>query len=134
MRRNKKGFTLIETIIVLSLVAVVSLLMFSFFGQGFNLYTTETKSADEQMNMRQVLSDITNKARITAPDLITYELGVLNVDDYSYTLSGEQIIKNGAFLASGISEFNVSIANGVLEIGLVNTANNSLSTSLSLAQ
>jgi len=133
MRNKKRGFTLIETIIVLALVVVVASLMFSFFGQGFSLYATETESADEQKNMRQVLSDITNKARVTAPELITYDMGVLHVDDNSYTSSGEQIIKNGTVLANGISEFNISIVNNVLEIGVVNTTGSRLTTSLSLA-
>lgn len=135
MKRNRKAFTLIETLVVLTLITVVALLMYSFFGQGFSLYSVETESADEQMNLRQVLSEITNKARlITDRENITCSDGVLSIDDDSYTLNNEQIMRNDTIIANGISVFNVSINDDILEIGITNTASAVITTSISLPQ
>ncbi|MDD5017280.1 MAG: prepilin-type N-terminal cleavage/methylation domain-containing protein [Eubacteriales bacterium] len=134
MKRKNGGFTLIETLITIVIVSVVALLMYSFFGQGFSLYSVETNSADEQMSQRQVLSDITNKARLTDPGSIAYADGVLTIDDYAYTFAGGSILRNNTVIANGISAFNVSIDQNILEIGIVNTAGTEISTSLSLSQ
>ena len=134
MRKRKRGFTLLETIITVALVAVVALLMYSFFGQGFRLYTIESESADEQMHLRQVMSDITNKARLTDPESISYESEVLNIGSDAYSLTGNEIVRNDTTIASGISEFNVSILNGILSVEVVNTSGTQLATSLSLVE
>ena len=131
--KNRKGFTLVELIIVISLVAVAALLMYTFFGQGLKLYTYESNSADQQMNIRIVLSDITNNARLTDPDTITYSSGTLNIGSYAYTLNSGNIKRNGTVLANGISAFNVNVNSGILGITIVNTAGTSLSTSISLS-
>jgi prepilin-type N-terminal cleavage/methylation domain-containing protein len=130
--KSRKGFTLIEVLIVVSLVAVVGLLMYSFFGQGFNLYAVESQSADEQTNIRMVLSDITNKARLTDPATITCVSGVLNIGSYAYKLDGGKVTRNGAAIANGITTFTASKTSGILEIKLVNTSGKSISTSVSL--
>ncbi len=134
LMNNKKGFTLIELLIVIALIAAVSALMYSFFGQGLHLYTAESESADEQMNLRRALSDITNRARLAEPEQITYDAGVLSVGDYEYTLQGGSIKKDGTAIANGISSFNVSINEGILYIEIVNASGKSLSTSFSLLE
>jgi prepilin-type N-terminal cleavage/methylation domain-containing protein len=131
--RNKKGFTLVEMILVVSLLAVSALLMYSFFGQGLKLFTYESASADRQMNMREVLSDITNKARLTDSSDITCSSGTLNVGSYAYTLNSGKIKRNGTVISTGISTFTTSInESGILEITVVDTAGTSLTTSISL--
>jgi prepilin-type N-terminal cleavage/methylation domain-containing protein len=134
MNKKKDGFTLIETLIAAALVAVVMLLMYAFFGQGFKLYTVESESADAQMNLRQVLSEITNKARLTDPEDITYASGVLTVGGDTYTLYNEQIVRNETAIASGIHAFNVGITDSILSIEVVNTSGKSIATSLSLIE
>ncbi|MGE5496205.1 MAG: type II secretion system protein J [Burkholderiales bacterium] len=130
--KNRKGFTLIEMIIVVALVGAVSLLMYSFFGQGFNLYVAESKSADEQTSLRQVLSDITNKSRLTKADQVTADAGLLTIGAYVYRLYGEKITRNGTVIASGIASFSASKTDGLLEIGLKSVSGKSISTSVSL--
>lgn len=129
---NKKGFTLVEIIVVIALIAAVSLVMYTLFGQGLKLFTYESEAADRQMNMREVLSDITNKARITDSSSISYSSGTLTIGSNSYLLSGDNIKRNGAVIANGISAFTVSISSGILGITVTNTAGTSISTSLSL--
>ena len=132
--KDKRGFTLIEIIIVVMLIAVVGLLMYSFFGQGFRLYTVESESADKQMNLRQVMSDITNRARLADPAAVTYTSGVLNVGTYAYMLSNGQVKRNDTVLANDVAAFNISINTGILGITMVNTSGTSLSTSISLLE
>lgn len=132
--KYKKGFTLIEMLIVIALIAAVSILMYSFFGQGFNLYAVESKSAEEQTNLRNALSDITNRARLTKPSDINYDSGILNIGADAYTLDGSSMKRNGTAIASGISVFNVVTNSGFIEIELVNASGKKLSTSLSLIE
>lgn len=134
MKRNAKtGYTLIEVLLTVALVGVVALLMYSFFGQGFALYGVETASAEEQMNLRQAMSDITNVVRITDPDDISIADGVLTVGSRQYRLSDGSIQKNGAAIANGIEVFDVSrTSDGMLVIRIVNQNGTELKTSLSL--
>lgn len=123
-----------ELIIVVALLSAVALLFYSLFGQGFKLYSAQSESAADLTNLRQVVSDITNKARITDPASITYSAGVLHVGSYSYSysLTDQTINKNGTVIAKDISSFNVSISGGILEITLVNLEGKNISTSISL--
>jgi prepilin-type N-terminal cleavage/methylation domain-containing protein len=132
--KRTKGFTLIEVLIVVALVAVSALLMYSFFGQGFSLYAVESQSADEQANLRQVLSDITNKARLTDPANITCASGVLNIGTYAYKLDGGSVKRNGTAIANGIASFTASKTSGILEIKLLSSSGKSISTSVSLLE
>jgi hypothetical protein len=134
MKRNgKTGYALIQVLLAAALVAVVALLMYSFLGQGFALYGAETASAEEQINLRQAMSDITNAARLTDPDDISVENGVLTVGSRKYKLSGGSIQRDGAAIANGIAVFDVSrTSDGMLVIRIVNQNGTELKTSLSL--
>ncbi len=134
MRRNKRGLTLIEVLVASALVAVAALLMYSFFGQGFSLYTKGSESADEQMNLRQAMSDITNKVRVTDKDDISVTGGVLTVGGVSYRLKDGNIQRGNAVIASAIDTFDVSINSGMMSIRIVNKKGTALETSLSLMQ
>jgi prepilin-type N-terminal cleavage/methylation domain-containing protein len=130
-RKKNCGFTLIEVLLVAALVGVVALLMYSFLGQGFSLYGVETASAEEQMNLRQTMSDITNIVRLTDPDDISVSNGVLTVGSRTYKLSGNSILKDGSTIANGISVFNVSEEDGMLKIKIVNKNGTEIKTTLS---
>jgi len=132
--KNKRGFTLIEILVTLTLVVVVAGLMYTFLGQGISLYTMQNEAAQEQMNMRQVLSDITNRIRLTDPANITYSNDVLHVGDttYYYSSVNNEILRNGTTLATGIGGFTVLMQEGLLEISIVSTAGTVVSTSFSL--
>lgn len=128
-----KGFTLVELLVVVALIAVAASLMYTFFGQGLSLYTAESESADEQANMRLVMSDITNRVRLNTADTSCAN-NVLTVGDAVYRRSGQQILRNDGVIANGISTFNVTISNSMLDIRIENTAGKALETSLSLKQ
>lgn len=133
---SNKGLTLIELLLTIAILAIAAGLMFTLFGQGLSLYTMETKSADEQQSMRQVLSDITNSARLADADSIKVESNVLTVGDNVYSHSGDQVLKNGTAIADKIALFQVSIdgTKSLLSITVKNTKGKQLQTSITLAK
>ena len=132
MRRRRKGFTLIEIVVAVALLSVAALLAYSIFGQGLRLYAEESKSANDQSNVRQVLSDITNKARLTDPESISYDYGVLHVGSNSYSFDDQTIKRNGASIAKDIASFEINITGDLLEITITSITGKSISTSISL--
>lgn len=134
MKKHNSGFTLIEVLVVASLVAVVALLMYSFFGQGFSLYSVQSQSADEQMGLRQTLSEITNRARLADDGEVSVAAGVLTVGSDTYELLGGRILRNGSAIASDIAAFDIAIENGMLRVRIVSGKGTRLDTSLSLVQ
>ncbi len=130
---NKKGLTLIELVIVAALLAVVAGLMYGLFGQGLVLYTMNTASAQEQQNMRQVLSEITNRFRLADADSISCIDNVLSIGSDVYKLQSDQILRNDAVIARGMALFEASISAQLLHITIRNEKGAELSTSLSLA-
>ncbi len=134
MKKTNRGFTLIEVLLACALVAVAAMLMYSFFGQGFSLYTLESESADEQASLRMAMSDITNVVRLTDASKISLsEGGVLTVDDRTYKLSGGKIMRNDTAIASNISTFTVTKSSDLLWIKLVSNKGAAIETSLSMA-
>ena len=131
--KRKRGFTLIELLVTLAVLGAVGLLAYTLFGQGFSLYAEEAKSADQQTEMRLVLSEITNKARLTDEANISYVSEQLTIGDYVYVLNGNRVIRNSSELATDIAVFDVSIVDGLLEIRLVNIEGDQITTSLYLS-
>ncbi len=132
--KTKRGFTLIEALLALALLTVTAGLMYTFFFQGFTLYTSETKTAAEQASLRQVLSDITNRVRLTDKDDIRYTDGVLCIQDARYTYdSAEHRVQRGdSILADNIAAFRVTLSDDLLEIRIESTSGTVMTTSLSL--
>ena len=133
MKKRPRGFTLIEVLLACALVAVAAMMMYSFFGQGFSLYTLESESADEQANLRMTMSDITNVVRVTDVAKISVSNNVLTVDDRTYKLSGGKILRNDTAIASNISTFTVTKSSDLLWIKLVSNKGTAIETSLSMA-
>jgi len=125
---------LIEVIVAGALLVVVGLLLYVFLGQGLRLYSEETESAAAQHDLRVVLSEITNKARVTSPDDIAMSNGSLVIDNLTYALSGDEVTRNGAVIADDIALFSASITDGLLEVTIRNSEGSEISTSLFIAQ
>ncbi len=133
---GKKGFTLIEVLLVATIFAAVAALMFTLLGQGLTLYTIETSSADEQQGLRQVFSDITNSIRLTDINAIEAKGDSLTVGNNTYALSGQSVLKNNTAIAERITVFEAEIDKDALLLNLTikNTKGATLQTSLSLAK
>ncbi len=133
---GNKGFTLIELLVTIAILAVAAGLMFTLFGQGLSLYTIETESADEQQSLRQILSEITNSARIADVDSIDVNDNALTIGSNVYSHSGQNVLKNGTPIADRIVSFEVSLddSTSLLSITVSNTKGANLQTSLTLAK
>lgn len=130
----KRGFTLIEVIITVAVLGAVGLLAFSLIGQGLNLYKAEVESADLQEDMRLVLSEITNKVRLTDESDISISGNKLTIANNVYSLENSSLLRNSSEIAASIMLFDVSITNSLLKIRIVNNKGTELSTSIYLSK
>lgn len=130
--KNNRGLTLIEVILACALLVAAGMLMYSFFGQGLSLFTKESESAKEQAELRLVMSDITNAARLTDATKISVLSGVLTVDSKVYKLTSGKILRNNTAIASNIKTFTVSKTADLLSIKIVSNTNKVIETSLSM--
>ena len=133
--KNKRGFTLIEVLVAIGLVVMVAALMYTFVGQGLSLYTMETETAEEQTNLRQALSEITNRVRLADASEVAVTDGGLTVGSTAYAYSSAQkcILRDGDTFANNIAGFTATLNDSLLEISVTSTAGTVVSTSLFLS-
>lgn len=130
--KNQRGFTLVEILVTLAIIVIVALMMYGIFGQGLSLYAVESDSAKEQMGLRTILSDITNKVRLSDFDNITYTDSKLTVEDYVYELEDGKMMRNDSILYENVALFDVNIKDRIMEITIINDTGSKITTSLSL--
>lgn len=118
MIKNRKGFTLVELMIVLALLGVVIMMGFSVLSFGYKSFNAQADNIDNQSNVRHAISDISkeirrNSADITIPggaksgDVISGD--TIKIDGIQYTLKENSLLKNTNELVSGIESFKTSI-------------------------
>ena len=56
MIKDKRGFTLIELIIVIALLGVVIMMGFSILSFGYKSFNSQTDTTDNQSNVRYAMS------------------------------------------------------------------------------
>ena len=99
----KKGFTLIEMIIALSLLLSVLLLSYSIYQFGIRGYVDSVDEIENQSNVRISLEHITYNLRRDKDIKINGD--TLVVGSESYRLAGKILMNKDNQLAVGISEF-----------------------------
>ena len=60
MRRNNKGFTLIELIVTIAIMAIFSGVVLTVIGTGANSYRNTSSTAKAQMETQEVMDQIQN--------------------------------------------------------------------------
>ncbi|NNU75974.1 PilW family protein [Clostridium estertheticum] len=108
MIKDKRGFTLIELIIVVALLGIVITMGFSVLSFGYKSFNSQTDTTDNQSNVRYAISDITKQIRCADPTkTIVIANGIVNIDEgrVIYKLQGSTLLKNDKQFINGIKEF-----------------------------
>ena len=112
MIKDKRGFTLIELIIVIALLGVVIMMGFSILSFGYKSFNSQTDTTDNQSNVRYAMSDISKRIRSADPSkTISIAHSIVNIDEgrVIYELQGSTLLKNKKEFVTGIKEFASSI-------------------------
>ena len=110
---NRKGFTLIELIIVLALLAIVMMMGFSILSFGYKSFNSQVDNIDNQTVVQRAISDITREIRRNPGD-ITIPGGIKSGD----IISGDTIKINGTqyILKKNISPVKNTLCKNTNEI------------------
>lgn len=123
MIKNRKGVTLVELMIVLALLSVVTMVGFSVLSFGFRSFNAQTDNLDNQSKVQHAISGISKEIRrVDAGDIIISG-GTIDVDGIAYILQGNNLLKNGKVLVSGIKSFNPSKVGNRITLEITSQAN-----------
>lgn len=70
MQRNFRGYTLLEIMIAISLLAVVIALLYNYYNKGFLLFDKNISYSKLQADSRACLDQIANQIKLSSHDLI----------------------------------------------------------------
>lgn len=122
MIKNKKGVTLIELIIVLSILSIVSSLAYSVYYFGLKNFNTQTVNVNNQSNVRYALSIISKDIRKS--DSVTVSANIITIDGtIEYKLDGNVLMKNGNNLVIDIETFNITRAGNKMTMEITSLPN-----------
>lgn len=110
-RRHQGGFTLIEMLIAIALIAVVAALAYGVIFQGFQNFTAESEKVEAQSNVRYALTYLSRQIRKGENvNVITYEgYGIsLHIDGTYYYYYNHKIYENFNPLVAGIGSLGLS--------------------------
>ncbi|NLT47529.1 MAG: prepilin-type N-terminal cleavage/methylation domain-containing protein [Clostridiales bacterium] len=129
---NKRGFSLIELIIVIALTSFILVMGFSVYRFSTQTYQREAERTTTQFNLRTAMTVITKDIRRTpGSDIIVDSPGnTISVGSNVYELEDNAIHVNSGVLISEISEFNVDKTGDTISIEIV-SEENSLGDSVS---
>lgn len=127
MIKNKKGFTLVELMIVLALLGVVIMIGFSVFSFGFKSFNAQADNIDNQSKVQHAISDISKEIRkVDAVDKIVVDktaVGKIDIGGVVYEFKGTTLLKNGNNFVSGIKSFKPLRVENKVTIEITSLAN-----------
>jgi len=107
---QKKGFTLIEMVIVIVILSVVAVLASRVLGAGFSSYLDNQNivNANEQgrLALEKMIRDIhaiNSPSSISSATATSLSFTDVNGNAITYALSGTQLQRNGVTLADGVN-------------------------------
>jgi len=124
MKKNKKGFTLIELIIVIALIAIISAGMVGIVVFSTDFFASEDSDIIRQENVRIVTINFEKDVRKSNQEVLEIN-GCINVNSIDYCLSDNAIYRDGIKLAGYISLFDIDIDGdgSFLDLLVVSTPN-----------
>ena len=138
---KNRGFTLIELIVVIAILATLSVITLPLLQAGFNAYLTQRNISDANWQGRLALARFTRDVRAlpaTANISTASSAQFTFVDDafssVSYTLSGTQLQRNGLTLANGINTVTFGYYNAAGAVTATISAIRYVSITLNITQ
>ena len=119
---KKKGFTLIEIVIVLAIMSVIGSAIYSFITFNYNVYNKGTKNAEKRNEVSTASQFITKQLRYAKDVVIITSIPTPTVGFDDIYLNGNEIfcVKNGVLNSTGIGNakdltlsFNKAAANTI---------------------
>ncbi len=101
--KSKRGITLIEQLLVLSLILIIFLVGYSLYLMGIKGFVYNADALDGQANVRIAMDHIIRSFRYS--NTIKVDGSYLKTGEDTYYLSGDVLMVNRNQLAVGISEF-----------------------------
>ncbi len=122
MKNKKRGFTLIELIVVMVLMAMLFAMGFSIYRFSTDAYAREASRGLTQSDLRVAMSVITKDMR-KHPDF-TISSNTITAGANTYTLDSQDLNVNGSLLISGIEAFSVSQSGKKITIKITSSKDN----------
>lgn len=119
---NRKGFTLLELIIVIVIMGIIMGGVVTAFVFGLNVYTDENSSVDRQENLRLVAVSFEKDLRKSATQSVTVSGTCSTIGTtITYCLVGTNVQRNGVVIAKNVDQMTINNSGTYLDLTLSST-------------
>lgn len=111
MLKNKRGFTLIEVLVVLLITSILLGVIYMVFNQSVSTFTKEESRVENQQSLRQAALVIEKDIRESDQQkgsLFLEADGCYRFAFHKYCLVGNSLMRDGSALASNVAQFTMS--------------------------
>jgi len=115
--KNKRGFTLIELVIVLALLGIVLSMIFSLIIFSFKNFDIQNEKANIISDARATMDYLTRAIR--KADTVEVVDGNLSMDSKMYKLEDRILFKEAKKVMEGIDELNINKVDKTINIEIV---------------
>lgn len=118
---NKKGFTLLELVVVIIILGIIMGGVVSAFAFGLKFYTDEDSSIDRQANLRFVAVNFEKDIRKSPTQIVDVTGACASFDSIQYCLVGNTVEKNGVAIAENVDGMTITHGGTYLDLDLSST-------------